>query len=706
MHIRDNKSISILGDIARVLCAVVLAAILVTGVAVYGISLPRMLLMAAFVIIYVMLPGAFVLERTGISFDHISVSLMMSIFTGWSFEILVYFVNDAVPTDFLLYAAGPVLSALYIYGLVRDKRNPVRDSGFSFRKLPVSLCIFITLVMLYCALHVQFRYLSPELSDFITMNPDKAYHLGLINSLSHDYPIISPWVDGVVIHYHVFSEILFSIPVRLFGIPSDLIMLSFGPFWTTCVFGLSVYAFFREMAGAKERAGIYSLLLLLSNLYITRNIHTSIAFVFALENDNSSGYGIAAVFAIIIMFRKWYGYFTEKDPKRWPALVLLTAYVMLATGIKGPMGAVMAGAMWGTMILGMILRKVSPKALAPVAAVTAGFLLVYMTVLSGKGTSNTSGESIFAFGKLTNIAFWKKPLIEAMKSAGIPGNVRLAIILLVFVIFFLTIFFVPFCIGYVRELALVLTGRKDFEPARVLVYASAFVGFTLMMILNYSGHSQIYFGLVAAFLAPLIAFWFIEDMEAARDTSKAAMHTLRITVSIMSLCLILTTVSLADDLSRNFEGAVRDSDPHRKGGKYKSISQEEYDAMVWLNDNTEEDALLANDRYYSVPPDEYDVDDRWDNRFFLYEVYSNRFSYISGSGYSISDKNSGLRRDMIEKSEQLYDPSNEKRGDLARELGVDYVVVSKRFTDVGDLSNKDYELYYENDDITVYKIAG
>ena len=49
---------------------------------------------------------------------------------------------------------------------------------------------------------------------------------------------------------------------------------------------------------------------------------------------------------------------------------------------------------------------------------------------------------------------------------------------------------------------------------------------------------------------------------------------------------------------------------------------------------------------------------------------------------------------MIENSEQLYDPANEDRGDLARELGVDYVVVSKRFTDVGDLSNKDYEKCY------------
>ena len=89
-----------------------------------------------------------------------------------------------------------------------------------------------------------------------------------------------------------------------------------------------------------------------------------------------------------------------------------------------------------------------------------------------------------------------------------------------------TIYFVPFCIGYIRELILVIGGRKPFEPHRVLVYAAAMVGFILMMIMNYSGHSQIYFGLVTVFLVPMIALWFVEDLEDSRDSSALAKHTL------------------------------------------------------------------------------------------------------------------------------------------------------------------------------------
>ena len=59
---------------------------------------------------------------------------------------------------------------------------------------------------------------------------------------------------------------------------------------------------------------------------------------------------------------------------------------------------------------------------------------------------------------------------------------------------------------------------------------------------------------------------------------------------------------------------------------------------------------------------------------------------------------------MIETNMQLYDVNNEKRGDLARKLGVDYLIVSKRFNDFGDLGNKDYCIVYSNNDIDIYKI--
>ena len=140
---------------------------------------------------------------------------------------------------------------------------------------------------------------------------------------------------------------------------------------------------------------------------------------------------MAAALMTIVLFRMWYDAFISKASNRYRHLALLTLFVMLTAGIKGPMGAVAVAGMWGTMILGIILRKVSFKTLPSLLAVSAGFILVYVTILGSKGQSNASGNSVIEFATITDIAFWKKPLIELLKSYSIPESARLAIVLLV-----------------------------------------------------------------------------------------------------------------------------------------------------------------------------------------------------------------------------------------------------------------------------------
>jgi len=126
--------------------------------------------------------------------------------------------------------------------------------------------------------------------------------------------------------------------------------------------------------------------------------------------------------------------------------------------------------------------------------------------------------------------------------------------------------------------------------------------------------------------------------------------------------------------------------------------------MRWIDENTPKDSLLATDRYYSVSPKKFDVTDRWDNRFFLYADYSNRICYLAGCGYNLPASEVNRLKERIELNDRLYDRTNAKRGDLARNLGIDYVVVSRDFTDAGDLSSDDYHLCFSNDDVDVYEI--
>lgn len=731
----------------RALSAISVAAMLVVSAVVYKAPVAHICTFIIFILMYVQLPGLMLVRTARIKPRHISALLVIGLFTGWALEMLLYFITDKLGNNILLYSVGPVLSIIYIlyYGISARGEKPVgahalkepslltEDSGFilnriDLRKVPASWCLFFALSFLFILLKTQYVYMSPEYCDFIYMNADKAYHMGLINSLAYDYPLQSPWIQGRFINYHIFTEILYAIPVRLFGISSDTVLSSCGPLMTAYTLCLTFYAFFRTFCRRADRAGIYCLIMLLSNIFIVRNPSSSIAFLFAYKNENTAGYGIAGAMAVILMFKEWYEGSSLKNasedspegssaPGRrnalsnLPAFIVLLALVMCETGIKGPMGAVIIAGIWGTFILGLIMRKVKFSKVISFLILSAGFITIYVTVLGSKGQSNSSGNALFALATISDICFWKAPLREWMQGMGVPYVVMLGVILLVFMMFMLTVYFLPFVIGYIRELFLVLTGKKDFDFTRIVIYAASLVGLVAMFILNYSGHSQIYFGLVTVFFAPLISYWLIEDLEAehvqnasASSGRRKGSFTLYALRGICCLLLIATTVSLCTSYGANIREAVKHSDPARTYNKYKSISNDEYEAMVWLRDNTPTDSLLATDRYYSVPLDKYSYDNRWDNRFFLYAVYSQRFCYIAGSGYNLGANEWPIRQKMIETNSQLYDPDNEDRGELAQELGVDYVVVSKRFTDIPSLEGDDYDLCFSNDDVDIYQV--
>ena len=196
----------------------------------------------------------------------------------------------------------------------------------------------------------------------------------------------------------------------------------------------------------------------------------------------------------------------------------------------------------------------------------------------------------------------------------------------------------------------------------------------------------------------MIAFWYLEDIEANKSAFAKAVR------AVFIGCLVLTAFTLAGYYSSQIDEAKGYLDTHRNYNRYLSISEPEYEAMEWLRTNTPEDSLLATDRYYSVPLKKYSYKDRWTNRFFLYAVYSNRFCYIAGSGYNFPAGDWVIRREMIQTNNQLFKPNNNNRAALAKELGVDYVIVSKRFTKLPSLEGNGYRKCFSNSDIDIYEV--
>ena len=689
-----------------ILTLVMAAAMTAVSIFVYGAPPGKLLLLGGFFVVYVQCPGSLIVRWMGFENCRLSTRMIIGCFSGWALCVLLVYLSSLINTDILLMLCGPAMTLIWILKTFVRKNDPALGrKSFNVDGISPAFCIFAVLVLFFCLLNTQYQYLMPPGGEVAFVAGDRAYHMGLVNAISHGFPFISPWVSGKVIEYHIFTDVMLSIPVSLFGVDSDVIIQSFAPMLTAYCMGLSLYAFFREMSSRPERAGIYCLIFFMSSVYITRRWSSSIAFKFLFTNANNAGFAIGATLALMLLLRKWYEEYGKGNGTHYRYGLLALAFVMLITGIKGPVGAVVIAGIWGTILLGLIMRKLPAKMMLPAVVLTAGFLFIYFTVLGASGQVNQAGGASIEFCAISNIAFWKKALVGLMKAWGIPKILRLPVVFGVFMMFFFTVFFVPFCIGYVRELFLVLSGKKGYDPVRILVYAMAFVGFAAMMMLHYTGHNEIYFGLVTVAFAPVISFWFIEDMED-RLKKTAGGIVLKGTMVLMCITLVLTSVSMIGFFARKIPEGVKYANQAMPYSMYVSVSRDEYRAMKWIRENTEKDALLASDRYYSVPLEKYTPDNRWQSSFFLYEVYSNRSSYISGSAYSLDTDDSGqIRRRMIEENLKLYDAKNGNRGRDAKNLGVDYVVVSKRFTKIPSLSNDDYELCYTNKDVDIYKVS-
>lgn len=669
----------------------VLVAISVT---VFKASAVKLLIFAAYFILYIQIPGYALNRWLKTDSDKLSSGLLTGMFTGWALIVAEYFICELFGNNLILLMAGPAITLAFIYHCCRN-RSDIRI--LKIDKLSVWVYVFVFLSLLYTLLKTQYRVIAPEAAEASLLFKDIAYHAGLINSLADGYPILNPWLSGDTIYYHVFTEILCAVPVRLLGLDSTFIVSSALPLLTVYSVCIAVYAGLRSTCHDDTNISLYAACFALSGAFIVNADTDAWLYRLIMGNYNYAGFALAGVISVLMLLGRCFG-----DSARLSMHIILALQIAVLTGIKGPAGLIMACSMWGAWILGMILKSCSVKSLIPLSLSTVAFAAVYKIVLSDPGTNKGVSGNSFELGAIAGKCFWKPLVTDAFNGMGIPRPVTYLVILLIFGFFFFTIYYLPVIVGYIREFFLVVTKRKAFDFTRVTAYAAFLAGLILMLMLKYNGRSQIYFGVVSFAVAPLITAWYFEDTKNSENRFARAIRMLACAYFIICTAAFGFIV-LADDISAA-DRAVRFAKGEVSLSEYELVTDDEYKGLMWIKDNTSKDSLLAVDRYNSAPPDKYDYTSRWDNCFFTYAVYAERRCYFEGAGFNIKEEESELRREYIDTNNLLYDPDNESRGQLANELGVDYVVVSKRTNDCGSLNGFGYSKVFDNKDMTIYKV--
>ncbi|MCL1831213.1 MAG: hypothetical protein FWG21_07250, partial [Oscillospiraceae bacterium] len=127
------------------------------------------------------------------------------------------------------------------------------------------------------------------------------------------------------------------------------------------------------------------------------------------------------------------------------------------------------------------------------------------------------------------------------------------------------------------------------------------------------------------------------------------------------------------------------------------ITDYEYEAIIWMRDNTLEDSVFVSDRILLH------------NKYMYYTAFSERRCFLEGYVYITSYDEDSLYYDEIHKRIEIVDNLYSGSCDITylkdtmTEYGVDYLIVSS-----WQHPNLSYELemVYENRDITLYRIDG
>ena len=252
----QSRTQAILQPAVKIISILAACIAVFIAIAFYKADVRTLLLYAVFIIFGVILPGNVIVRNLGLESDHFSTELIRSFFTGFALNILLYYLSALTGTYYVMFIIDPLLSVLWFVSAGREGfgRTWQRITG-ALNDAPASFFVFAFLLFLYAMLNTQFRYIAPEHSQFSLMMQDYGFNAGIVNALAKGYPPKNPWIDGRIITYHYYTQMFLAIPVRLFGLTSDNLIMCGTPYLLGPVVSLSLFSFLREMTSDRKRTG-------------------------------------------------------------------------------------------------------------------------------------------------------------------------------------------------------------------------------------------------------------------------------------------------------------------------------------------------------------------------------------------------------------------------------------------------------------------
>ena len=637
----------------------------------------------------VVIPGIFMQEVLQVKCKSYITKLSLSFFWGFTLLIIAYFVSVILNLEIIIWLYVFTVNLFSLFFYIKRYRFFQSGNSLSLCKRIDELNLLLFLVFLFvCILFKCFASEPINGLGCINVFPDYVWHMGIINTLSEGFPPTVPWSNsGMTIKYHYFNDLFYAILKRMTNVSSDVLVVQFSSYINAFLTSFCGYAFLVEFKVQKKKA-FYLILLMVFLCASQTNF-----FIHFFSNVNSVGVSICCIMMLLVVM----SYFVNSNKENGYGYLL--TYIMLLfllVGLKAPFALVFVAAITVTTFLIFLFKKNDVKQAAILLSSSIVTFSVCYYVFIKKQSSGGARSFSISFGDTLSYFDLYKNIIN-------EKNVSISVVIfmmLLYIALFIGVCLIPAIFNIGGSFKVLFD--KNANCSILLLFSSIMICISIisLSVLSFDSNNQIYFGF-ACMPALILCMGLFSDMCNNKYLKRANIiigSVLFIAGIIFVSRMFYLDVFLVNKNSY-IESTLNDLAYINRSSVFTNY---EYDGMIWLKKHTKKNDLIAGDRYSLDSMDSYDINNRFCSRWFYYTAYSERTFFLEGSGYG-GVESPEQRVEFYRINESLYNNKGNRK-DIAKKMGVKYIVLSKRISKVKSIAERGIKKCFNNKDISIYKV--
>ncbi|MBQ4094023.1 MAG: hypothetical protein IJC61_03170, partial [Oscillospiraceae bacterium] len=554
-----------------------------------------------FQLLFIALPGMAALKLLRVSATPLQ-ALCASYGLGMLAVVAVYFL--CVPFGLQSYALYMLLgvAALSAAVLVIKRRQPLsaaKDEG----ELSVALG-FAVLAGVITFVLLSMAYLNPAISGTRTYYHDTLYGVNLVTAAACSFPMQSLMMSGLQLLYHMFYYSYSALLYLVIGLPAfetttQLSLIAIAPFAAACFVALA-HSILKNKKLVLFASAVFCLI---PSFFFTHSLYI-----------DTLGFPLSIAYCMLAPVF----FFSGQQQSRGINRSHITAVLLLvgALGAKGPLAVSVLFGICFVLLMELIRDKnllIFPKGLLYAVTFFLFFMLLYG---GGKSVGDSMSISPFYSAIRTDFAYL---IYEKLPQ---PLYVALCVIW--------------YCLSLSPIVSLSLAAvivclcrcRKADAP---LLFAAGAGAEAMVMInlLKQGGSSELYF------ISGIYPLLFLAGLYAAKRIAQEKPFK-KLPAILAAALLVLCLAGDAKDSLGYFTGAAEwkhrfplgvpaavhysvfreEEVPRHEAQVLGAVTPADYEAYLWLKENTPEDAVIVSYRYER------------DNLYFCGSCFSERAFYL------------------------------------------------------------------------------